>query len=209
MTAPDLSSREREAVASPVLDLRPRIGPSLQSVAPTGLPGNAAASGNTSLGGDTLAIILAMAVLMGALSLTSGELADHSLIQQLSILQHWGGADTGKATDPLEPEVSEVPDEATREPAAEANSPPGDVRVTLVNTGNRPIIEIRIASSADRVWGPDVLGEEVVAEGARFNLNPDAAKGCQFDLLVRFDGGATDERHDLDFCTLSELTVPR
>ncbi len=216
MNVPDVSKPELEQGAPPVLDLQPRLGPSLDPATGSAIGAESDTPGTASLARDLLAVVIAMAMLIGTWSLVFAEppegLLDNPMLQRLSTLLQGAVTESGHATDATPTEAadaSDAPAQAAAEHEAESGAPAGDVSVNLVNAGNRPIIEVRIASSSDRAWGPDLLGENVVAEGASIRLKPDAAKGCRFDVLVRFDGGETDERHDLDFCVIAELTVPR
>jgi hypothetical protein len=185
--------------SGPTLDVATRVGPPL-----TLRPVAAGSTRQPSAVGDVIAVIVTALVTFALILMITAGPSMNRVFDDLPDI--FAGHDDGPAV----PARVDAPAESAPEAptSATAPAPAGATSVVLVNRGNRPIIEVHVSSAADKDWGPDVLGNSVVAEGGSVTLTPDGSHGCRFDLLAVFDGGATEERRNLDFCALDKIELP-
>ena len=73
-------------------------------------------------------------------------------------------------------------------------------RLTLVNRHGAAVQEVFISGSAEEDWGPERLGEDPLAQGARREITA-RLRECEADLRVVFeDRRAAEERTNIDVC---------
>jgi hypothetical protein len=81
-----------------------------------------------------------------------------------------------------------------------------DREVVVENRAPRQIDRLFISGAEEQEWGPDRLGSEVIAPGARFTA-AFADQGCAYDVRVVFDNGGAEERRRVDLCAVTTLVI--
>ena len=77
---------------------------------------------------------------------------------------------------------------------------PPERRITLVNRHAAMVQEVYISGSAEEDWGPDRLGEEVLARGQRREVAA-RLRDCEADLRIVFEERrAAEERASINLC---------
>ena len=89
--------------------------------------------------------------------------------------------------------------------AAPAAAQTGNPSFNLVNRSGQPINEIYVSPVAERNWGHDWLGSEVLPNGRAFPVRIPPTAGCQQDVRVVYADGRPEERRNLNTCAISEL----
>lgn len=95
-------------------------------------------------------------------------------------------------------------------PAPAVRPPPGiEQGFVLINNSGRAIFALYVFAEGAPGRGPDRLGVDTIANGARFTVPlPDRGTACRFTIRVVYAGGAPDEeRAGVDLCTTREITV--
>lgn len=77
-------------------------------------------------------------------------------------------------------------------------------RFWLVNQSGQTIESAYVSPSRLTNWGPDILGQSVLAPGQQVHVTPQASD-CQLDIRVRYQGGREEERRNINACTLSRV----
>ena len=79
---------------------------------------------------------------------------------------------------------------------------------TLINATGYTLSEVYVSPARARDWEEDVLGRDVLADGARteitFSRDTDA---CLWDLKVVYDDGESAEWDALNLCTISVARI--
>jgi hypothetical protein len=75
----------------------------------------------------------------------------------------------------------------------------------LMNVSGRTIVEAYVSSSAVDTWGPDRLGQNVLASGMRIAMRPPRDGGCIFDIRVVYSDGTAEERRRVNTCVIAEV----
>jgi hypothetical protein len=74
----------------------------------------------------------------------------------------------------------------------------------IANTADRTIREFYASTRAPLAWGPDRLGNTVLAPGADFTLRLRGA-ACLWDLRAVFDDDAEEVKRGVDLCTTRQV----
>jgi hypothetical protein len=77
----------------------------------------------------------------------------------------------------------------------------------VVNRSPVTIMNVYATSVVNRSFGQDLLGDAVIAPGARKRVVPHDNRGCLFDVAFTFYGGHVVNRRGLDLCTITELST--
>ena len=82
---------------------------------------------------------------------------------------------------------------------------------TIRNIGARPIVGVFIPPPAQRSWGANLLARPgaaaaQIAPGAAGSVQPANGNSCQYDIKVRYAGGAEEQRLDENLCRISALS---
>ncbi len=88
---------------------------------------------------------------------------------------------------------------------APAAAQPSDPSFNLVNRSGEIINEIYVSPVAERTWGRDWLGTEVLPNGRAWPIRIAPAAGCQQDILVVYAGGRREERRNVNTCTVTQV----
>ena len=79
---------------------------------------------------------------------------------------------------------------------------------TIVNDTGRTMVMINISPTGEEAWGPDLLGSEVMADGATASVTFEIDESrCLWDVRATFDDGAVGDWRALDLCEISTITL--
>lgn len=189
----------------PLLKLDTRRSPPLQ-LRP--LPGDAGTASQNSAFAFAVALLafglLALAIGGGmwAARGTVPQLSTNLLFDRLIARVREAPTNRGSASQERASTAQQtIPNSAS--PAASAGA---DTKVVLLNGSPEAITEIRLSSVREDKWGSDLLGNDVLAPGGEFVLEPDSAGGCQYDVQVTYASGKSQERRNVDFCRISNIS---
>jgi len=84
---------------------------------------------------------------------------------------------------------------------AHANS----TKFVLENRSSEPIFGIFISPVQATGWGSDYLGSEVLMPKYEQNFNVGTARGCVYDIRVRYKSQRTEEKRNLNLCNLNRV----
>ena len=82
-----------------------------------------------------------------------------------------------------------------------------DPSFNLVNRGSVPIREVYVTPAGDANWGRNRLHGQPIAPGGTFDVRRRADGTCVFDIRVVFADRRTEERRDLNTCSLDAVAV--
>lgn len=80
-----------------------------------------------------------------------------------------------------------------------------DTSFTLTNRSNAVVNEVYFNPTRLTNWGPDRLGQNVLAPGSSVNFRP--SPGGNYDFKIVFANGREIERRSVDLCSVSTVTV--
>ena len=78
-------------------------------------------------------------------------------------------------------------------------------QVTLVNGFGAAVERAYVSPAESDSWGPDVLGQGVLAPGARQVVTIEGS--CQADLRIIFENRSAEERRGVDICNASIISL--
>jgi hypothetical protein len=80
--------------------------------------------------------------------------------------------------------------------------------VDFTNNYYDSVQNIQFKSIYSDNWGSDSLGQYYLDAGYHIPLTPPHANGqCEFDVLITFEDGSYATLWDVDFCSVSDITV--
>ncbi len=83
-----------------------------------------------------------------------------------------------------------------------------DRKVTVVNNSGYTIVEFRGSNVGSDSWEEDILGQDVLENGASVQINFDDGTGhCKFDFLATFDDGDELKQENIDVCSVGTFTI--
>ncbi len=82
-----------------------------------------------------------------------------------------------------------------------------DTTFTLINRSGETVNEFYYNPARNSSWGPDRLGEGVLANGRQRAYRP--ARGGAYDFRVVWAGGAEAEVRNIDICATSNIIATR
>jgi len=80
-----------------------------------------------------------------------------------------------------------------------------DTAFTLINRSGRTVNEFYFNPARNSSWGPDRLGDGVLANGRQRNYRP--ASGGSYDFRVVWEGGAEAEMRNVNICETSKIVA--
>jgi len=85
----------------------------------------------------------------------------------------------------------------------------GDQDFTLINKTGYQIDEVYVATPNSKSWGKDIMGDGVLANGAKKVVKFKAStSACNWQLAVKFsDGSEVEWEEALDLCTVEKVTL--
>lgn len=78
---------------------------------------------------------------------------------------------------------------------------------TLVNRTGVEIYSLFISESANDEWEEDVLGDDVLPDGARIDVTFSGRSACLWDILVTDDEGGNVTWEGIDLCETSVVIL--
>ncbi|MFT8245378.1 hypothetical protein [Roseomonas sp. BN140053] len=81
----------------------------------------------------------------------------------------------------------------------------GNPSFNLVNAGTRVLQELYATPTSQEDWGADQLGDATVPPGGRFPVRFHVGP-CRYDIRVVWEGGQSEERRDVDLCSVADVT---
>jgi hypothetical protein len=75
----------------------------------------------------------------------------------------------------------------------------------FINNGDRTVVEVHATSTGYTGWGGDLLGDYVVRPGWNIELEPRWQRGCNYDVMVKFDDNSEQDIWNVNLCTLNYL----
>lgn len=80
-----------------------------------------------------------------------------------------------------------------------------DRRVRIINATGVTMTHFYASNSGENDWQEDILGADVLANGASVRINIDDGSGaCIYDFRARFADGDVLERYRINVCQISE-----
>lgn len=84
----------------------------------------------------------------------------------------------------------------------------GQQDFVLLNKTGYTVSEVYVSSSASDDWEEDVLGQDVLANGQRVEINFETSeRACLFDLKVVYSDGDTAIWQALNLCKVSVVAI--
>lgn len=84
----------------------------------------------------------------------------------------------------------------------------GDQDFTLINATGHTVNEVYVSPSSAQDWEEDVLGQDVLVDGARTAIRFDrATDACLWDLRVVYSDGEAAEWAGFDLCEISVIAI--
>ncbi|OAN47738.1 hypothetical protein [Magnetospirillum moscoviense] len=85
----------------------------------------------------------------------------------------------------------------------------GDQDFTLVNKTGYQIDEVYVATPSSKSWGKDIMGDGVLANGAKKNVKfKNSTTACNWQLAVKFsDGSDVEWDEPFDLCEVEVITL--
>ena len=81
----------------------------------------------------------------------------------------------------------------------------GNPSFRFVNQGGMVINEVYVSLSTDQNWGPDRLGQNVLAPGASVDIRLPQGRTCTVDIKVVYADGRNVERRGVETCSIEQL----
>ena len=92
-----------------------------------------------------------------------------------------------------------------KEPATGGGDAGRATAVTVVNRTRVQIDRVRISPSSENDWGNDLLGDDVIAAGARRSVRYSGA--CNADVQVVFHNESMEARRRIDVCSIGAIAI--
>ncbi len=90
---------------------------------------------------------------------------------------------------------------------APTQGPRGNPSFNLVNQGQQPVREAYASLTTDQNWGPDRLGNDMVAPGAVYPIRlPEG--DCMYDVRFVYQNGQSQERRGVNLCEVTNVILP-
>lgn len=80
-----------------------------------------------------------------------------------------------------------------------------DTRFQVVNNSSRTVLTLQYSHASRNDWGPDQLGQNVLAPGRVWNAR--AANTGLYDFRITWLGGGAAELRRVDICRASQIVV--
>ncbi len=83
-----------------------------------------------------------------------------------------------------------------------------DQDFTLVNRTGFEIDQLFVSPSSSNSWGGDVLGRDVLVNGASTDvIFPEGTRPCNWDLKVVYSDGGAANWGNVNLCSISKVTL--
>ena len=77
---------------------------------------------------------------------------------------------------------------------------------TLVNGSPVVLVNLYISGADENNWGDDVLGTDVLSTDSSVPITFTGGGGCQYDIMVRGQGGEEGYLYKVDLCSTTTVT---
>lgn len=91
--------------------------------------------------------------------------------------------------------------------AGVAVAQPNDPSFRVTNRTSSVVQEVYASPATQPTWGQDRLGAEVIQPGASYIVRLPADGTCVYDLRFVYRGGRSEEKRNLDTCTLIDVVL--
>src|SRR5690606_38708621 len=79
---------------------------------------------------------------------------------------------------------------------------------TVINQTGFVVVTLNVSRSSETRWGPDILGQEVLANGEEAQVTFDMGENdCLWDIRVTYDDGDTGDWRATNLCETSTITL--
>jgi hypothetical protein len=79
---------------------------------------------------------------------------------------------------------------------------------TVVNNTGHTVMTLNVSPSNENSWGPDILGSDVLANGATAQVTfPRGEEQCSWDIKATYDDGDTTDARGVDLCHIATVTL--
>ncbi len=79
---------------------------------------------------------------------------------------------------------------------------------TVVNNTGHTVMMLNVSPSNEESWGPDILGADVIANGASATVTFERGQSqCMWDIRVTYDDGDTSDMRGVNLCEVATVTL--
>jgi len=79
---------------------------------------------------------------------------------------------------------------------------------TLINNTGHTVMTLNVAPTSSDEWGPDILGQDVLANGQSVEISFERGEDqCNWDLRATYDDGDTTDARNVDLCQTTTFTL--
>jgi hypothetical protein len=79
---------------------------------------------------------------------------------------------------------------------------------TVVNNTGHVVMTLNVSPSSETVWGPDILGRDVLGNGESTVITFDRDESvCMWDIRATYDDGDTTDMRQVNLCQVATVTL--
>ena len=79
---------------------------------------------------------------------------------------------------------------------------------TVVNNTGHTVMTLNVSPSNEDSWGPDILGADVIANGASATVTFERGQSqCLWDIRVTYDDGDSNDMRGVNLCEIATVTL--
>ncbi len=79
---------------------------------------------------------------------------------------------------------------------------------TITNHTGQAILTLNISPSEEAAWGPDLLGDNILADDAQAEISFDNEdERCEWDIRVTYENGGTGDWRGINLCETSDVEL--
>ena len=79
---------------------------------------------------------------------------------------------------------------------------------TIVNNSGHTVMTLNVSPTSEDEWGPDILGEQVLANGESAAITFDRGTDhCNYDIRATYDDGDTGDWRNVNLCETTTITL--
>lgn len=79
---------------------------------------------------------------------------------------------------------------------------------TLVNNTGHTVMTLNVSPSDSDQWGPDILGQDVLANGESATISFERGQDqCNWDLRATYDDGDATDQRGVNLCEIGTVTL--
>lgn len=85
-----------------------------------------------------------------------------------------------------------------------------DQNFTLHNQTELTIESVYVSPSGAGSWSEDILGQDILDDHTDLDVKFDRGSSqCEWDVRADFSDGTSEQVHDVNFCSISDVTFTR